>query len=411
MKPFSLLIKPASADCNLRCEYCFYLDHAGFYPKTRIHRMSDEVLERMISSFMSVPMPQYAFGWQGGEPTMMGLDFFRRAVQLQQKHGSRGTVVANGLQTNATLITDEFAQFLAQYHFLLGVSLDGPAGVHDAHRHYINGRGSHADVLRGIENLKRHNVEFNILVLVNEANVGKAREVYQYLCDNGFYFHQYIPCVEFDEKGEKLPFAITGEQWGDFLCELYDTWIAADTRQVSIRLFDSVLNYLVDGTHVTCNMGRNCRQYFVVEHNGDIFPCDFFVEKDLQLGNVMDTSWEQAADSDIYKRFGRRKAMWNEACEQCRHLALCAGDCPKHRYYAADNPRDISWLCKGWKKFYDHTTEGFEGLAGEIKQERSRGGAPSPAPAPIPASFEGVGRNDPCPCGSGLKYKKCCMKK
>jgi uncharacterized protein len=176
-------------------------------------------------------------------------------------------------------------------------------------------------------------------------------------------------------------------------------------------LFDSVLNYLVEGAQVSCNMGRNCRQYFVVEHNGDIFPCDFFVEKELQLGNVMDTSWEQAADSEIYKRFGRRKSMWNKACEQCPHLALCAGDCPKHRFHRSVEPRNLSWLCPGWKRFYEHTGAGFEKLTREIKQERSRGGAPRSSPAPIPASFEGVGRNDPCPCGSGLKYKKCCMKK
>jgi len=241
MNPFSLLIKPASADCNLRCEYCFYLDRSELYPETKKHRMSQEVLERMISSYMALPQQQYTFGWQGGEPTLMGVEFFREAVRLQKKHGRMGAIVANGLQTNATLIDDEFAAHLAKYNFLVGVSIDGPEELHNTYRKNAGGGGSHADVMRGVESLKRNNAEFNVLVLVNKANVRQARRVYRYLCENGIFHHQYIPCVEFDENGELLPFAINGGEWGDFLCELYDLWLPDDTRRVSIRYFDALL--------------------------------------------------------------------------------------------------------------------------------------------------------------------------
>ena len=208
MKPFSLLIKPASADCNLRCPYCFYLDRALLYPDETVHRMSDGVLDRMIAGFMALDMPQYSFCWQGGEPTLMGVDFFKRVVELQKKHGRAGASVANGLQTNATLIDDKLAAHLGEYNFLLGVSLDGPEEMHNEIRTTAGGRGSHADVLRGIECLRRSNVEFNILTLVSSANFDRPGDVYRYLADNGFFFHQYIPCVEFDKSGKPLPFSI-----------------------------------------------------------------------------------------------------------------------------------------------------------------------------------------------------------
>ncbi len=409
MKDFSLLVKPASADCNLRCSYCFYLDHSTLYPQTRVHRMPEQVLEKMVSSFLAIPMQQYAFGWQGGEPTLMGVEFFRRVTDLQQKHGRRGAVVANGLQTNGTLITDEFARHLAEYRFLLGVSLDGPAEFHDHYRRHADNRGSHAEVMAGIERLQKHGVEFNILVLVNEHNVGHAAEIYRYLCSNGFLFHQYIPCVEFDPQGKPLPFTITGAQWGQFLCELYDTWGVSDTRRVSVRLFDSVIGWLVDGVRTVCSMGRDCRQYFVVEHNGDIYPCDFFVESGLRVGNVMTTTWEDAQRSDVYRAFGTQKRRWNSTCDACEFLSVCAGDCLKHRLAGGRAPETLSWLCEGWKQFYSHAFAGLRELADQVKADRARSVQPDRRPVAAPQGP--VGRNDPCPCGSGLKYKRCCMGK
>jgi uncharacterized protein len=405
VRPFSLLVKPASADCNLRCTYCFYLDHCSFYPETRRHRMSDDVLTHMIRSYMQTSQPSYQFGWQGGEPTLMGVDFFRRAVALQQKYGQAGANVANGLQTNGTLVTDELAAHLAEYKFLTGISLDGPAYLHDKYRLKLGGGGSHQDVLRGIRRLQEHRAEFNILVLVNEANVKEPAEVYHYLCDHGFLFHQYIPCVEPDADRNVLPFSTSAEEWGEFLCTIFDMWYAADTRRVSIRLFDAVLALLVDGVRNICPFGTNCCQYFVVEYNGDVFPCDFFVEKRLRLGNVSTDRWESMQQSPIYTNFGAQKKQLNTKCEGCEFLWICAGDCLKHRLCTGGgDPRRLSDLCAGWELFYRHTMPRFQQLADQVKAERRRA-----ATAQAIARQGGApGRNDPCPCGSGRKYKKCC---
>ncbi|MCP4401443.1 MAG: anaerobic sulfatase maturase [bacterium] len=409
MRPFTLLVKPASGDCNLRCEYCFYLEKCGLYPETNRHRMSDNVLEQMVKSYMATRQPMYSIGWQGGEPTLMGLEFFQKVVEFQKKYGHPGASVGNGLQTNATSIDDEMAAFFQEYHFLLGCSLDGPAKLHDRYRLTAGGNASHAEVLRGIEALERHKVEFNILVLVSRANVARAREVYRYLRDRGFLFHQYIPCVEFDEKGELLPFAINADEWGQFLCELFDEWWKKDTRKVSIRHFDSILAKMVDGQTNVCTMGTNCCQYFVVEHNGDVYPCDFFVEPKCKLGNVMENSWEEMLRSPIYLEFGAQKSCWNQLCESCDCLDLCAGDCLKHRVYAGNPPQHLSSLCAGWKRFIQHTRKRFEKLAETVRKQRLKEiRASRSAQFKSKPQTPSVGRNEPCPCGSGKKFKKCC---
>jgi len=409
MQPFSLLIKPASADCNLRCDYCFYLEKSALYPDSQRHRMAPEVLERLISSYMATNQPEYVFGWQGGEPTLMGVDFFREVTRLQQKYGRPGSVVANGLQTNATLIDDEFAAHLAQYNFLVGVSLDGPPELHDTYRTTASGQGSHAQVLEGIETLKRNGAESNALTLVSSANVGQAREVYHYLCDLGIYYHQYIPCVEFDEQGQPLPWTISGAEWGDFLCQIFDHWYQTDTRRVSLRLFDALLSLLVEGKSTICHLGRNCCQYFVVEYNGDLYPCDFFVEAERKLGNIATDSWEDLLRSSKYLNFGRQKAQWNSKCARCEFLPFCSGDCLKHRLFTDDkNPRTLSWLCEGWRQFYEHTLPQFQQLAWQLREERRAPGKPPREEIHRQAEAMNLGRNDPCPCGSGKKYKKCC---
>lgn len=401
MKQFSLLIKPASADCNLRCPYCFYLSRSTLYPESARHRMSDEVLEKLISGYMATPHDVYAFAWQGGEPGLMGVEFFRKVTALQQRYGRDGSVVSNSLQTNATLIDDEFAAHLGAYKFLVGVSIDGPEEIHDHYRKHADGRGSHAEVLRGIECLNRHQVEFNTLTLVTPANVGRAKENYRYFRDQGIYYHQYIPCVEFDEGGKPLPFAITGAQWGDFLCELFDEWVVADTRRVSVRLFDSIVTLLVNGTVTSCHMGGDCRQYLVVEYSGDIYPCDFFVRAEKKLGNVLSDSWGDMQESAAYREFGKQKSQWCEECAACPHLQLCKGDCLKYRVIEAPGA-DQSWLCEGWKQFYAHALPTLERLAAEVKQEMAQQVASS-----APLGNTKPGRNDPCPCGSGKKFKKC----
>jgi uncharacterized protein len=367
--------------------------------------MSDRVLERMISSYMATDQPAYYFGWQGGEPTLMGVEFFRKVTEFQQRYGRRGAVVSNGLQTNATLIDDEMAAHFSKYRFLVGVSIDGPGEIHDRYRVNTVGRGSHGDVLKGVDCLKRHNVEFNALVLVSSANLNRAKEVYHYLRNLGIYYHQYIPCVEFDNNGKPLIFTVSARQWGGFLCEVFDEWMKGDTRRVSIRWFDSIISYLVDATYTVCQMGKNCCQYFLVEHNGDIYPCDFFVRPELKLGNICDASWGELLQSRIYVDFGAQKAQWHEECDSCHDLPYCSGGCLKHRlFHGTRHSRQLSWLCHGYKQFLQHALPELENLADTVKKERSKarmGAGPRDSSAKI-------GRNEPCPCGSGLKYKRCC---
>ncbi len=412
MRDFSLLVKPTSADCNLRCQYCFYLGKCELYPENARHRMSDEVLRKMISSFLATEQRAYSFGWQGGEPTLMGLDFFKKVTKYQMEYGRPGVTVANGLQTNATLLDDEWAEYLAKYKFLVGVSVDGPAEVHDRFRINNDGKGTHADVMRGIDALKRHKVEFNILTLVSQSNVDKPRDIYRYLCDMGIKFHQYIECVEFGSDGNLLPFAINGEEWGNFLCGIYDEWIKGDQRKVSVRLFDNILAMMVDGVESTCTVGKDCRHYLVVEHNGDIYPCDFFVEPELKLGNLMDNTWDEMRGSALYETFGKRKSQWNDACAKCEYLKFCAGCCPKNRETRGADPSRLSVLCAGWKKFYKHALPGLAELADDIRRDRERA-IRMQREAMLQSrndSIGKVGRNDACPCGSGKKYKKCCGK-
>lgn len=404
LRPFSLLVKPAGPDCNLRCGYCFYLDRAGIYPDTAAHRMGNAVLERMVSGYMATPQPCYTFGWQGGEPTLMGAAFFRRVTELQQQYGAAGATVSNGLQTNGTLITDDLAGHLAAYRFLVGLSVDGPAVLHDRYRRDAGGRGSHAVVVRGMERLRAAGVEFNILTLVSQSNVSAPETVYRYLRDElGCLYHQYIECVEFDSAGRLQPFAIGAAEWGAFLCRLFDEWLRNDTRRVSVRLFDTLLSKLVDGIDNTCASGRDCRQYFVVEHNGDIYPCDFHVTPDLRLGNVMTDAWPDLQRSPAYEAFGRRKSQWHPRCSVCSHRLFCNGDCPKNRALAGRGEAPLSHLCDGWRRFYDHARPRLEELAQDVRRERAAATAQAGTPP-----GRAPGRNDACPCGSGRKYKRCC---
>lgn len=376
MRPFSLLVKPSSADCNLECVYCFYLPRKALYPLSHRHQMSSRVLERMISSYMATSQPAYTFGWQGGEPTLMGRTFFEHVTELQERYAVRGATVSNGLQTNGTLLSADLARHLAKYKFLVGLSIDGPAEMHDTYRLRAGQhRGSHSDVMRGLELLNTHGVEFNVLTLVSAANVGEPRKVYRYLRDDlGLRYHQYIPCVEFQEDGSLAPYAITGEQWGRFMNGIFDEWVEQDVRTVSIRHFDNVLSTLLQQSPGSCVFGTDCRQYFVVEHNGDIYPCDFFVDQPMRLGSIMSDQWEHLWHSAAYRDFGRMKRRWNQECTDCQFLKLCAGDCPKLR--ATDSPTGletpVSFLCRGWKAFYGHTLELFGEIAREVQREQTR---------------------------------------
>jgi len=396
-KPFSLLVKPAGADCNLGCKYCFYLKKKSVYPDTPVPRMSDTVLEALVRSYMRTDQPVYSFGWQGGEPTLMGVDFFRKVTAFQSAFGKPGSRVANGLQTNATLISDELAEHLARHRFLVGASIDGPEQLHDTYRRMSGGGPTHSRVMDGVARLRRHGVDVNALVLVSKANVTHAREVYEYLKYERLVYQQYIPCVEFLGSGEPAPYAITGEEWGDFLCQIFDLWNSGDQRRVSIRHHDALMAFLLDGSRQMCTMGGRCDDYFVVEHTGDVYPCDFFVEPELRLGNIVHDSWTTIAGQPLRNKFAVRKAEWAAECSTCRHLPYCSGDCIKHREHAPAGTG--SWLCNGWSIFYDRSVPVLRKLAQSIAAQRGLSG-----PLWEPSGFD---PEAPCFCGSGRKARNC----
>lgn len=329
MNAFSLLVKPCGADCNLACEYCFYRGHAP-------GRMSPEVLERIMETYSALPFEGKAVAFQGGEPTLAGLDFFRRV---------QGYPVDKSLQTNATLVTDEWAEFLAAGHWLVGASVDGPPEVHNRFR------GAYAATEAGIRRMERAGVDYNLLTVVSKSNVAEPVRVYRYLRDNfSTRFHQYIECT-----GPRHE--INAAEWGSFLCGLFDEWAKADSRTLSVRLFDSIVAQMVVGHATQCSFGASCRQYLVVEHDGSVYPCDFHVREDLRLGNIMEDSWEKIVSSVAYKRFAARKLEnLPKECRSCAHYRWCHGDCPRNR----NAGRPV--LCAGWKRFFDHAIPVLEGI-------------------------------------------------
>ena len=361
-KPFSLLIKPAGADCNIRCDYCFYLEHLKIQKNKP--RMTDEILEKLIRGYMKTSQPAYSLAFQGGEPTIMGVDFYRKVVELEKKYAPRGATVSNAIQTNGTLINDEFAELLAEYKFLVGVSLDGPDFIHDKYRKDAGGKGTHSRVMKGIEILERHGVEYNILTLVNSHSVKHAGEIYGYFKEQGFRFQQYIPCVEFGQS-----WCVDGEEWGDFLIELFDAWYPEDIHSVSIRYFDSIVNRMLTGRSNVCHMDGNCCQYFVVEHDGSVYPCDFFVRPELKLGNIRTATWQSFLDSRKYADFGLRKMLLNPACPDCEWFNYCLGDCQKHRENFPRNKGSLSHLCKGYKKFFAHAIPEFMKISKDASEQ------------------------------------------
>ena len=300
MTPFSLLVKPVGARCNLACDYCFYLRKAALYPIGPV-RMPDAVLERMIKSYLSLPFDSFTVTFQGGEPLLAGLDFFRRANDLAKQSLPGGRRLSLSVQTNATLMTREAARFFADEGWIVGVSVDGLAAIHDAHRVTPDGRGTHAEVLRGIDALRDAGCDYNVLTLVTEANVRKPGEIYRYVRDElGGRWQQYTDHLE----------SVTTDQWDAFLCGVLDAWLAdGDAGRVSVRNIDAALSYATLGRADQCLFADRCDGHVVVERNGDIYPCDFFVSKETRLGNIMEHDWRELRDSAAAKSFAARKCV------------------------------------------------------------------------------------------------------
>ena len=407
----SILVKPAGPDCNMACTYCFYYDKASLFPETPKHRMSEEILEEMVKQLMQQSGQQVSFGWQGGEPTLMGLPFYRKAVEFQQRYG-RGQSVGNGLQTNGILIDSEWAKFLQEYNFLVGLSFDGPKHIHDKYRKMRSGSGSWDKVSDHAKLMLDTGVQVNALVVVNDYSVNFPEEIYTFHKEHGLNFMQFIPCVETHPKNQEIaaPFSVPADKLGQFWCTLFDLWIAdfEDGKPTtSIRYFDSLFYRYVNMDAPECTLLPYCGVYVVVEHNGDVYSCDFFVDPEWKLGNIKNDKLIDLLNSDRQYEFGQMKANWPEECENCKWLRYCYGGCTKDRIR---DPRDrkLNHFCDAFKEFLEYSHEKFSELANKWQEEQRIESQKYRIQQMIASGQLEVNRNDPCPCGSGLKFKKCC---
>lgn len=409
----SILVKPAGPDCNMACDYCFYLEKASLFNKSIKHRMSEDILEEMVRQVLAQSEKNVSFGWQGGEPTLMGLPFFEKAVDLQRKYGT-GKVVGNGLQTNGILIDDPWIDFLKEYNFLVGLSLDGPEPIHDRYRRQVNGKGTWIQVVKKAEAMLSAGVAVNALSVINDYSVNYPEEIYGFLKEKGLYYMQFIPCVEKDpiDQEKVTSFSVPPEKFGAFLCRLFDQWIRDfedGAPTTSVRFFDSVFYSYVGLTPPECTLMKNCGVYVVVEHNGDVYSCDFFVDPEHKLGNIMESKLVDLLNSAPQRQFGKSKSDLPEECRECEWLQYCRGGCLKDR---SRDPKNLghNYFCASYKMFFLHAHETFCRIADEWKanqaQEEALQGQPQ-GQYRAEASKK-PGRNDPCPCGSGLKFKKCC---
>ena len=369
LENFQLLIKPAGADCNMSCGYCFYARTAGLYEKGGPHRMSLEVLEALVRKYLRLRLPQTVFCWQGGEPTLMGLDFFRTAVSLMQRHGRGRQSVSNALQTNGLVLDRAWCEFLRQYHFLIGLSIDGPAEIHDRYRTITGTRGSHADVLEKLRLMQELQVEFNVLCVVSEANAGRAKEVYGYFRDLGMAHMQFIPCIETDPKTRQpAPFSVSPEAYGDFLCELFDAWLPEAMDCISVRTFDGLLRQVLTGDSGLCAFETMCGHCPVVEHNGDVYPCDFFVQPEWRMGNILAMPFEKLVQRKCAREFRRAKFDLPADCGECEWKALCKGGCLKDRQRISGAFDVASYFCKTYKRLFPHIEAPLKDLAETVRE-------------------------------------------
>lgn len=330
----------------------------------KAHRMSDAVLETLIRDSMQIGVS--TFSWQGGEPTTMGLDFYKRTVELEIKYGLPGMSVANALQTNGVLLDAKWARFLAEYKFLIGLSVDGPKRLHDLYRKDAQGKGTFDRVMTAAKVLTDNAVEFNVLTLLNDRNVKEPDAVYDFLMANDISFMQFVPCVEPGGKAEAAPFSITPEDYGEFLVRVFDRWVE-DFPNVSIRDFDDLLMRELGRRPGTCTVSDRCGSYVVVEHNGDVFACDFFVISKWRLGNIMETPLAEIVQSEKLEEFAQAKSAIGPACEKCSFVSQCYGGCQKHRIVLGGRPTDPSYFCKAYKRLFAHAQPQMPELAERIR--------------------------------------------
>ena len=363
-KTVQLLIKPVSYDCNLNCEYCFYKKTANLYPEKE-HLMKKDILDKLISETMSYSNGgPCIFSWQGGEPLLAGVDFFKEVIELQKKYGRGGQIVSNTFQTNGTMLNNEWVKLFNQYKFLIGISLDGPIKRHNYYRHYLSGEGSFKKVMEGINLLKKGKVEFNILSTIGRETAKAPKKIYDFFHSQEFYYLQFIPAVD-TRDGKMTDFSITPAQYGDFLCGLFDVWWNNGKPSTSIRLFDNILEILLGKETGSCTFKDQCGEYIVVEFNGDVYPCDFFVGKEWKLGNISETPIGQLFEK-ARLQFGKLKAISPSDCQNCKWNFICHNGCLWFRWIKNKNVREKDYLCESYQQFFSYTIKRFEKLRDSI---------------------------------------------
>ena len=387
-RPLYIMTKPVGAICNLACDYCYYLEKSKLYQESPKHIMSDELLEKFIKEYIeSQTMPQVLFTWHGGETLMRPLSFYQKAMELQRKY-ARGRTIDNCIQTNGTLLNDEWCRFFHDNNWLVGVSIDGPQEFHDEYRKNKQGKPSFMKVMQGINLLNKHRVEWNALAVVNDFNADYPLDFYHFFKEIGCRYIQFTPIVErifrhddgrhlaAVEEGdnEKLAdFSVTPEQWGNFLCTIFDEWVKNDVGEYFIQLFDATLANWVGEQPGVCSLAKTCGHAGVMEFNGDVYSCDHFVFPQYKLGNIYSKTLVEMMYSDKQQQFGRNKFdSLPSQCKECQYLFACNGECPKNRFCkTASGEPGLNYLCKGYYQYFDHVAPYMDFMKKELLAERA----------------------------------------
>lgn len=386
-KPLYVMLKPAGAHCNLACKYCYYLEKNKLYPTAQRHLMSDEMLEQFTREYIEAQtMSQVLFTWHGGEPLLRSIDFYRKALSLQQKYAG-GRRIDNVIQTNGTLLTDEWCEFFAQNHWLVGISIDGPQPDHDHYRLTAAGKPSWKKVMQGIKLLKKHGVEWNAMAVVNAYNANHPLEFYRFFKENGCQFLQFTPIVERLTRHEdgrtlasladkdEIPLSeasVAPEQWGYFLCAIFDEWVRKDVGKIFVEIFDCTLANWMGISPGICAYSKECGHAGVMEHNGDVYSCDHFVFPEYKLGNIRDHSLIDMLYGEQQQEFSRLKhSSLPRQCKECDMEFACHGECPKNRFMK-DKYGDsgLNYLCPGYYHYYQHVAPYMDYMKQELMSQR-----------------------------------------
>lgn len=355
----TLLIKPASAECNLGCKYCFYSPKESLY-QDKHKRMSLDILEVTIKKALDIAK-NVTFAWQGGEPTLMGLPFYKKAVEFQERYRKEDQSINNAFQTNGILLDEDWAIFFRENNFLVGLSMDGPSSLHDEYRVTKDGKPTHHLVLSKLKLLQEYQVSFNILTVVNDKNSRKPEALFKYFRELKIEYMQFIPCLERDKDGKIASFSVDPNSYGNFLCIMFDRWYNNGKPECYIREYEEWLIAYAYGVN-PCMFKPYCEGALVIEYNGDIYPCDFFVEPEWLLGNIKEVTLEEVINTETYKRFRERKHTLDERCTRCKFLELCWGGCPKFRINKRGEYTNYSYYCNSYQKFFTYADRYFKSL-------------------------------------------------